>query len=78
MLRNIDQMETGILITKLSIVLNALNYGNLELKRAAREEYKHLSEVVARHIDPHAFRMAAMNLGFTKEEMNILEQPITI
>ncbi|MCY9665875.1 hypothetical protein M5X11_13010 [Paenibacillus alginolyticus] len=73
MLRGIDQMETGILLTKMSVVLAKLNFGRPEEKRVAREECERLSKVLAQHVDPHAFKLAALNLGFTEEEMRVLE-----
>jgi hypothetical protein len=73
MLRDIDQMETGILLTKMSVVLAKLNFGKPEEKKFAREECERLSKVLAKHVDPHAFKLASLNLGFTDEEMHLLE-----
>ena len=73
MLRDIDQMEAGILLTKMSVVLAKLNFGKPEDKRAARDECEKLSQTFAKHIDPHAFKLAALNLGFSDEEMRHLE-----
>jgi hypothetical protein len=77
MLRDIDQMETGILLTKMNVVLAKLNFGKPEEKKTARQECERLSMVLSQHVDPHAFKLAAINLGFTEEEMQILE-PATV
>lgn len=73
MLRGIDQMETGILLTKLSVVLAKLNYGTPEERKFAEEECESLEKTLAQHVEPHAFKLAALNLGFTEEEMRLLE-----
>lgn len=76
MLRDIDQMETGILLTKMSVVLAKLNFGKPEEKKAARKESEQLAKVLAQHVDPQAFKVAALNLGFTEEEMFLLDPAV--
>ena len=76
MLRNIDQMETGILLTKLSVVLAQLNHGKPEEKKQARVKIEELMQTVSAHVDPHAFKIASINLGFTEEEMHFIENAI--
>ncbi|GGG17565.1 hypothetical protein [Paenibacillus abyssi] len=74
MLKDMDQMEAGIMVTKMSVVLTMLNHGNDEQKRFARAEVKQLAAILERSMEPTAYKLAALNLGFTAEEMEILEQ----
>ncbi|GAA0847926.1 hypothetical protein ABER99_21875 [Paenibacillus glucanolyticus] len=71
-IKDLNQLDAGVLIHKYICILAMMNFGTAEEKRLAMKKLPELERMLAGHINEAAFKNAIEKLDWNQEEVNLL------